>query len=107
MRFTVFNFIETDNGIKKTDLFFSNCINLNSHDGTKYKLPISSELQNAINRCKYIILQDTLLNNIKSDKRLVHQRNIFSSKSFRMQKIRQRQSQNEVSLVNNKKNGGL
>ena len=98
----LFNFIETDNGIKKTDLFFSNCINIITNDGTKLKLSISSELQNAINKSKYIILQDTLLHNVKVGKNLIRQRNIFSPKSFRVPSFKPKKNQSEISLVNDK-----
>ena len=96
----LFNFLETDNGHKKTDLFFSNCKYLITNDGTKIKLPISLELQNAISKCKYIILQDTLLNNIKNDKKLIRTKNIFSFKTTRLQSTKPKKSQSEIYLIN-------
>ena len=98
----LFNYIETDNGTKKTDLFFSNCKNIITNDNNKIPLPISTELQNAINKCKYIILQDTLLNNIKNDKKLIRQRKIISPKSFRIPSIKPKKNQSEISLINDK-----
>ena len=77
----LFNFIETNNGIKKTDLFFSNVKYIITNDNTKLKIPISIELKNVINKCKYIILQDNLLNNIKRDNIFIKQRKILSSKT--------------------------
>ena len=98
----LFNFLETDNGIKKTDLFFSNCKNIITTDGSKLKLSISSELQSAINKSKYIILQDTLLHNVKVGKNLIRQRNIFSPKSFRVPSFKPKKNQSEISLINDK-----
>ena len=63
----LFNYMETDNGIKKTDLFFSNCTKLITNEGKDLKLTLSIDLQNAINKCKYIILQDIILSNIKAE----------------------------------------
>ena len=76
----LFNYIETDNHTQNTDLFFSNCKNIITDDNKKLKIPISIELKNAINKCKYIILQDTLFNNIKNDNLMVSNRHIFSPK---------------------------
>ena len=76
----LFNYIETDNHSQYTDLFFSNCKNIITDDNKKLKIPISIELKNAINKCKYIILQDNLFNNIKNDNLMADNRNIFSSK---------------------------
>jgi hypothetical protein len=76
----LFNYIETDNHSQSTDLFFSNCKNIITDDNKKLKIPISIELRNAINKCKYIILQDNLFNNIKNDNLMSGNRNIFSSK---------------------------
>ena len=50
----LFNYLETDNNIKKTDLFLSNCKHIVTNEGKKLILSISLELQNAINKCKYI-----------------------------------------------------
>ena len=61
------NYIQTDNHILKTDLFFSNCKYLIVNENTKLKLSISLELQAEINKCKYILLQDKLLNNIQRE----------------------------------------
>ena len=76
----LFNYIETDNHSQYTDLFFSNCKNIITDDNKKLKIPISIELKNAINKCKYIILQDNLFNNIKNDNIMADNRNIFYSK---------------------------
>ena len=76
----LFNYIETDNHVQSTDLFFSNCKNIITDDNQKLKIPISIELKNAINKCKYIILQDNLFNNIKNDNLMTGSRNMFSQK---------------------------
>ena len=77
----LFNYIETDNHARSTDLFFSNCKNIITDDNKKLKIPISIELKNAINKCKYIILQDNLFNNIKNDNMMMtSNRNMFSQK---------------------------
>ena len=76
----LFNYIETDNHSQSTDLFFSNCKNIITDDNKKIKIPISIELRNAINKCKYIILQDNLFNNIKNDNYMTGNRNMFASK---------------------------
>ena len=79
------NYIQTDNHILKTDLFFSNCKYLIVNENTKLKLSISLELQVEINKCKYILLQDKLLNNIQREinKKIninINKRNIISAK---------------------------
>ena len=77
----LFNYIETDNHARSTDLFFSNCKNIITDDNKKLKIPISIELKNAINKCKYIILQDNLFKNIKNDHMMMtSNRNMFSQK---------------------------
>ena len=76
----LFKFFETDNGINKTDLFFSNIKYIITNDNIKLQIPISIELKNVINKCKYIIMQDKLFNNIKKDNMLNKQRNILSPK---------------------------
>ena len=96
----LFNFIETDNGIKKTDLFFSNCKNIITDDNTKLSMPISIELKNAINKCKYIILQDTLLNNIKRDNMLIKQRHMFSPKTLKIKNNILPKCQSDICLLN-------
>ena len=78
----LFNFIETDNGIKKTDLFFSNCKYIITNDNKKLNIPISVELKKAIYKCKYIILQDNLLNKIKKDNIFFKQK-AFSPKALK------------------------
>ena len=98
----LFNYMETDNGIKKTDLFFSNCTKLITNEGKDLKLTLSIDLQNAINKCKYIILQDRILSNIKAEKNLFSQKNIFSYRSFRMPNLKTKKTQSEVSLINDK-----
>ena len=98
----LFNYLETDNNIKKTDLFLSNCKHIVTNEGKKLILSISLELQNAINKCKYIILQDTLFNNIKNDKKLMEQRNISSPKRLSVNGAKPKKSMSEVSLVNDK-----
>ena len=77
------NYIQTDNNSQKTDLFFSNCKYIIPNEKEKLKLSISLELQNEINKCKYIVLQDILLNKIKKFQRklVINKRNIFSEKS--------------------------
>ena len=47
-------------------------------------------------------MQDTLFNNIKSDKKLIRQRNIFLPKSFRVSSLRPKKCQREIPLVNDK-----
>ena len=77
------NYIQTDNHIYKTDIFFSNCKYLIINENTKLKLAISSELQTEINKCKYILLQDNLLNNINREinkKININKRNIISTR---------------------------
>ena len=79
------NYIQTDNHILKTDLFFSNCKYLIVNETTKLKLSISLELQVEINKCKYILLQDKLLNNIQREinKKIninINKRNFISAK---------------------------
>ena len=76
----IFNYLVTENDIKKTDLFLSNCKYIKTNEGNKLTLTISLDLQSAINKCKYIILQDTLFNNIRNDQKLFRQRNIMSPK---------------------------
>ena len=78
----LFNYIETDNHAQNTDLFFSNCKNIITDDNKKLKIPISIELKNAINKCKYLILQDNLLNNIKNDNLMTINRNKFYPKKI-------------------------
>ena len=80
----ILNYIKTSDNKHQTDLFFSNCKYLKPNDKTKLKLPITLELQNEINKCKYIILQDSLLNNLKKEekKNTLLERNVFSAKSF-------------------------
>ena len=92
----------TENDIKKTDLFLSNCKYIKTNDGNKLTLSISLELQSAINKCKYIILQDTLFNNIRNDQKLFRQRNIMSPKTLGHHKIGQKKSMSEISLINDK-----
>ena len=98
----LFNFLETDNQINKTDLFLSNCKNLITNNGTKIKIPISLELQGAINKCKYIILQDTLFNKIKKEKKFLKQRNFFTPKTIKVENAKPKKSTSEISLVNDK-----
>ena len=98
----LFNYLVTENDIKKTDLFLSNCKYIKTNDGNKLTLSISLELQSAINKCKYIILQDTLFNNIRNDQKLFRQRNIMSPKTLGHHKIGQKKSMSEISLINDK-----
>ena len=72
-----------DNDSSKADLFFSNWAYLTTNNNKKYNLSISIELQREIIKCKYIILQDSLLNKIKKEtkKLLKLKKNIFSPKS--------------------------
>ena len=81
----LFNYITTDNNLPKTDLFFSNCKYLVINENTKLKLSISLELQAEINKCKYVIFQDNLLNNIKKEinnkEIIINQKNFISEKS--------------------------
>ena len=78
----LFNYIKTDNDLPKTDLFFSNCKYLVINENTKLKLSISLELQAEINKCKYVIFQDNLLNNIK--KEINNKEIIINQKNFIM-----------------------
>ena len=98
----LFNYLVTDNDIKKTDLFLSNCKYIKTIDGHKLTLTITLELQSAINKCKYIILQDTLFNNIRSDKQLFRQRNVMSPKTLGKHRLTQKKSMSEISLINDK-----
>ena len=98
----LFNFLETDNQINKTDLFLSNCKNIITNNGTKIKIPISLELQSAINKCKYIILQDTLFNKIKKEKKFLKQTNFFTPKTIKVEGTKPKKSTSEISLVNDK-----
>ena len=104
----LFNYLETNDDAKKTDLFFSNCKNIITNNNTKLKLNISLELKNAINKCKYIILQDKLFFKMKTNKNFIPKRNILSPKSFRVQSTKSmhsnypKKSQSEIYLSNNK-----
>ena len=66
---SITNYILTNNRNEspKIDLFLSNWVYIVSTDNKKLKLSISLELQNEINKCKYIILQDKLLNKVKKE----------------------------------------
>ena len=77
------NYIQTEKDSKKSDLFFSNWKYLIINNKVKLRLSNSLELQNEINKCKYIILQDELLNKVKAEhKKLIKkQNNILSIKS--------------------------
>ena len=99
----LFNFMETDNDIKRTDLFFSNIKSIITNDNTKLNIPISIELKNAINKCKYIILQDTFLNNIQRENNFINKRNTLSPKTKYKNNLLPK-SQSEIYLVNESDN---
>ena len=106
------NYILTNNRNEspKIDLFLSNWIYLISNTNKKLKLSISFELQNEINKCKYIILQDKLLNKIKKEcgrKLLIKHGRIFSPKMHQVHSIGNlssvnKKSQSEIFLRNDK-----
>ena len=99
----LFNYLQTDNGLKKTDLFLSNCKYVITNNDSKLSLSMPLELQSAINNCKYIILQDTLFNDINSDKKLFRQRNIMSPKTLGPpHRLNKKKSMSEISLINDK-----
>ena len=82
---SLIDYIQTfnENDSANVDLFFSNWNYLKTNNYIKYNLSISKELQKEIIKCKYIILQDNLLNKIKKEtkKLLKLKKNIFSPRS--------------------------
>ena len=105
-------YLQTDNEIPKMDFFFSNCKYLVYNENTKLSLKINFELQGQINKCKYIIFQDNLLNNIKKEidnkKMTINKRNSTSVKSrpvfstgSNLSTI-SKKTESEVFLLNNK-----
>ena len=105
------NYIQTEKDSKKTDLFFSNWKYLIINNKVKLRLSNSLELQNEINKCKYIILQDELLNKVKTEhKKLIKkQNNILSIKSPHAHNTTgnnvstlSRKNQSEIFLANDK-----
>ena len=82
---SLLDYIQTfnENDSPKVDLFLSNWNYLKTNNYIKYNLSISKELQKEIIKCKYIILQDNLLNKIKKEtkKLLKLKKNIFSPRS--------------------------
>ena len=94
----LFNFIETDNGINKTDLFFSNIKYIITSNNTKIEIPKSKDLQKLIAKCNYILLQDHLLNKIHNNI-ILKKRNILSPKLNQKKNILSK-SQSEIYLAN-------
>ena len=99
----LFNYLETDNGIKKTDIFFSNIKSIINKENTKISIPISIELKSAINKCKYIILQDDFFSNIQKENNCIKQRNILSPKAKYKNNLLPRAS-SEIYLANENDN---
>ena len=99
----LFNYLETDNGVKKTDVFFSNIKSVVNNENSKISIPISIELKNAINKCKYIILQDDFFSNIQKENDCIKQRNILSPKAKYKNNILPRAS-SEIYLANENDN---
>ena len=96
---TLFNYIETENGIKKTDMFFSNCKNIITSDNMKLNIPISVDLKNAINKCKYIILKDTIFSKIKKEN-ITKNKKVSSPRTLRGNNSSIPKSGSDIYLVN-------
>ena len=76
------NFIQTNNNYQKVDLFLSNWKYIIINEKTKLRLANTLELENEINKCKYIIMQDEILNRVKKEnKKFLKQKNLFHIKS--------------------------
>ena len=111
---SITNYILTNNRneLPKIDLFLSNWIYIILPNNKKLKLSISFELQNEINKCKYIILQDKLLNKVKKERnsRKLSKKHgrIFSPKSHQVHSIGSnlncvtKKSHSEIFLRNDK-----
>ena len=71
---SLIDYIQTfnENDSANVDLFFSNWNYLKTNNYIKYNLSISKELQKEIIKCKYIILQDNLLNKIKKETKRIY-----------------------------------
>ena len=107
---SLIDYIQTfnENDSANVDLFFSNWNYLKTNNYIKYNLSISKELQKEIIKCKYIILQDNLLNKIKKEtkKLLKLKKNIFSPRSNPNHSVGNnyskfsKKARNELHLVN-------
>ena len=76
------NFIQTNNNYQKVDLFLSNWKYIIINEKTKLRLVNTLELENEINKCKYIIMQDEILNRVKKEnKKYLKQKNLFHIKT--------------------------
>ena len=57
-------------GEQNLDTFLTSYINIKSKENEKFSISISKELNNAIDKCRYFMMQDSFLNSIKVKKLL-------------------------------------
>ena len=78
---SLLNYIQIDKNTSDIDLFLSNWKYIIRKDNKKLNISPTFELQSEISKCKYIMLQDNLLNQIENNKKTYIKRSILSPKS--------------------------
>ena len=96
------NYIEMNN--ETTDAFFTNCSKRSNNCQNKVIIPMTDELEKLIDQCRFIIIEDQLLDNIYNNNYTSQFMSRASSGKIRIRKnisLKKGQSKNNYNYLNN------